>query len=397
MPTHSEPSVANANGPHTSTKKTPSTETSTTVRTEWLRDFLSREGLVVKKSGDAGNTSFEESRSDHSRIASMRFDKTGPVIDRVGIRRHVLLSALAILMTGSGISLCLYLSFDRPGLRPLRQRVEHSGLSTASLGYKDRTDEPSSVATPLVLGRQQSGKAQASNSMTAMQIPPASIVADNAKLRSSGFLGLSQSLRDPDLAILSQSNPVFPPQPAPSTPAWLSRLPLEGSLVLDKRRVKQATKSAAIPLLPKLVGSEQGARSSGPVVERSGLTPETPKSASLASQGLPVGAAIHLNVVYSPDGRGSAGLASALSAKLESQLSQVVSSTMEQGRVTDSAVAYFFPTDQGSAELVAENLTRLTSRTEPILLVHLQPPPKPGTIEIRLSLPDGKDLHDEDF
>jgi hypothetical protein len=109
----------------------------------------------------------------------------------------------------------------------------------------------------------------------------------------------------------------------------------------------------------------------------------------------PGGTPLHLRIVYASSDPAEAGQIAALAARLRAQNGDIATARAWAGRPKIEDVVYFFPTDRAGASRIAAGLAQITKRTAPVVLVHVTPLPRPGTIEIRLPLKDGKDLNSE--
>jgi hypothetical protein len=118
------------------------------------------------------------------------------------------------------------------------------------------------------------------------------------------------------------------------------------------------------------------------------LTPEAPDT-------LPTGTGLHLRIVYVPTDAAEGSRLAALAGQLRSEVSDITSAMTSAGPVSGSGVVYFFSNDRAEAGRIADSLSRLTKRTEPVMMVHREPLPRPGTVEIRIPLKEGKVLRNE--
>ena len=127
------------------------------------------------------------------------------------------------------------------------------------------------------------------------------------------------------------------------------------------------------------------------------IVPPGPIAALPLPEMLPTGSALHLRIVYQPADATEGTRLEALADRLRSQNSEIASASLSTGSASQTSVVYFFPTDRAGAGRIAASLARMTRRAEPVMLVHANPLPRPGTVEIRLPLTVGKDLNDEGY
>jgi hypothetical protein len=114
-------------------------------------------------------------------------------------------------------------------------------------------------------------------------------------------------------------------------------------------------------------------------------------------QTLPAATALHLRIVYTSSGAADGSRIETLTKTLQSQDQDIATAVASPGPAADGGVVYFFPNDRAGASRVAASLAHVTKLPEPVMLVHSDPLPRPGTIEIRLSLKVEKDLNNEGF
>jgi hypothetical protein len=112
---------------------------------------------------------------------------------------------------------------------------------------------------------------------------------------------------------------------------------------------------------------------------------------------LPAATALHLRIVYTSSNPADKSRIETLTKTLQSQDQDIATAVASPGPAADEGVVYFFPNDRAGASRIAASLARMTKRPEPVMLVHSDPLPRPGTIEIRLSLKVEKDLNNEGF
>ena len=142
-----------------------------------------------------------------------------------------------------------------------------------------------------------------------------------------------------------------------------------------------------------------------PVDKTTGMAPAKPAAVHVAPPAplavpplpavLPTGSALHLWIVYRPSDPAAGSKVDALTSQLRSQISDITSATASVGPAATESVVYFFPSDRAGASRIAASLARMTRRTEPVMLVHADHLPRPGTVEIRLPFKVGEDLSNE--
>jgi hypothetical protein len=99
---------------------------------------------------------------------------------------------------------------------------------------------------------------------------------------------------------------------------------------------------------------------------------------------LAAGTLIQLRIVYTPYDTADQVRIDMLTSKLRNQINEIGSVTSSPGSVKTESVVYFFSNDRADASRVAASLARMTRRAVPVRLVHADPLPRPGTVEIRL-------------
>jgi len=164
----------------------------------------------------------------------------------------------------------------------------------------------------------------------------------------------------------------FPQQPVDPPPTVLSNW--AGALVIP-------TPLAGTPAVPA------SAPSSAPPA----VSPVVTRPAVPGAFTLPTGTPVTLRIVYTPADPAAASRIDALAKRLSSQVASIASVTAFAGPASYASVVYYFPSDRAAAGRIAASLARMTRRPEPLLLVHANPLPRPGTIEIRLPLRNGKE------
>jgi hypothetical protein len=139
-----------------------------------------------------------------------------------------------------------------------------------------------------------------------------------------------------------------------------------------------------------------------PVDKTAGMAPAKPAAVHVAPLAvpplpdvLPTGSALHLWIVYQPSDPAAGSKVDALTSQLRSQISDITSATASVGPAATESVVYFFPSDRAGASRIAASLARMTGRTEPVMLVHADHLPRPGTVEIRLPFKVGEELSNE--
>jgi hypothetical protein len=125
------------------------------------------------------------------------------------------------------------------------------------------------------------------------------------------------------------------------------------------------------------------------------VAPPAPLAVPRLPEVLPTGSALHLWIVYRPSDPAAGSKVDALTSQLRSQISDITSATASVGPAATESVVYFFPSDRAGASRIAASLARMTGRTEPVMLVHADHLPRPGTVEIRLPFKVGEDLSNE--
>ena len=108
---------------------------------------------------------------------------------------------------------------------------------------------------------------------------------------------------------------------------------------------------------------------------------------------LPTDTGLHLRIVYTPSDPAEETQIDALTQRLRGENSDIASTVAAPGPAAEGGVLYFFPNDRAGAGRVAASLAGMTKRPEPVVLVHANPLPRPGTVEIRLSPRFAKDLN----
>ncbi len=195
------------------------------------------------------------------------------------------------------------------------------------------------------------------------------------------------------------------PQPRPATTA--SSLPIPPTVTAAKaagaaRVAVVPSRAAPLPTpVSTIVSTPVSMPVSGPVsapvaasVAASGPMPIT-HAAQPAPAIPPVGTPLHLRIVYASSAPAEAGQIAALAARLRAQIGDIATARVWAGKPKIEDVVYFFPNDRAGASRIAAGLAQITKRTAPVVLVHANPLPRPGTIEIRLPLKDGKALNSE--
>ena len=172
----------------------------------------------------------------------------------------------------------------------------------------------------------------------------------------------------------------FPQQPVDPPPTVMSNW--AGALVIPTPLAGAPTGPAAA-----MAASPQ----SGPIA-----LPASPV-AGLAALTLPAGTPLYLRIVYTPADPARPHRFDALTRRLRSQVAGIASVTASVGPAAYSSVDYFFPGDRAGASRLAAILARMTRRAEPLVLLHANPLPRPGTIEIRLTSRVGKELINEGY
>jgi hypothetical protein len=125
------------------------------------------------------------------------------------------------------------------------------------------------------------------------------------------------------------------------------------------------------------------------------VAPPAPLAVPRLPEVLPTGSALHLWIVYRPSDPAAGSKVDALTSQLRSQISDITSATASVGPAATESVVYFFPSDRAGASRIAASLARMTGRTEPVMLVHADHLPRPGTVEIRLPFKVGEELSNE--
>ena len=108
---------------------------------------------------------------------------------------------------------------------------------------------------------------------------------------------------------------------------------------------------------------------------------------------LPTDTGLHLRIVYAPSDPAEETQIDALTQRLRGENSDIASTVAAPGPAAEGGVLYFFPNDRAGAGRVAASLAGMTKRPEPVVLVHANPLPRPGTVEIRLPPRFAKDLN----
>ena len=107
---------------------------------------------------------------------------------------------------------------------------------------------------------------------------------------------------------------------------------------------------------------------------------------------LPAGDALHLRIVYRSSDAGAGGQIEALTSRLRGQNADIESATASSGPAETEGVVYFFRNDRAGASRIAASIGRLMNRAEPVMLVHADHLPRPGTVEFRIPFRVEKDL-----
>jgi hypothetical protein len=160
--------------------------------------------------------------------------------------------------------------------------------------------------------------------------------------------------------------------------------------------------AGALVIPTPLAGAPSGPGSATSSLPQSGpiALPTSPATTLAALPGavtLPSGTPLYLRIVYTAADPAKPPRFDALTKRLRSQVGGIASVTASVGPAAYSSVDYFFPGDRAGASRVAASLARMTRRAEPLVLLHANPLPRPGTIEIRLTLRVGKELTNEGY
>jgi hypothetical protein len=112
--------------------------------------------------------------------------------------------------------------------------------------------------------------------------------------------------------------------------------------------------------------------------------PPTPPAVRPVLERLAAGTLIQLRIVYTPYDTADQVRIDMLTSNLRNQINEIGIVTSSPGSVKTESVVYFFSNDRADASRVAASLARMTRRAVPVRLVHADPLPRPGTVEIRL-------------
>jgi hypothetical protein len=112
----------------------------------------------------------------------------------------------------------------------------------------------------------------------------------------------------------------------------------------------------------------------------------SPPAPDFAASVLPSSTPLRLRIAYNPAAPTAALAAGQLGQQLQRDLGDVATADVVPEPVRSEKVLYFFANDRDAATRVADRLTYITNRPAVVELVHVKPPPPPGTVEIRLPL-----------
>jgi hypothetical protein len=222
------------------------------------------------------------------------------------------------------------------------------------------------------------------------QSPPTPLLpARMAKLASASIPGLPGATQAPAASL---------PEPRPSMPASSGFAVAPLPLAIPPSLVKPSPLAATVAPAAQVAAAQPAAM---PVSVPASLPVSVPGPmpvTHVAQQPpaiLPGGTPLHLRIVYAASDPAEAGQIAALAERLRAEIGDIATARALAGRPRVEDVAYFFSADRAGASRIAAGLAQITKRTAPVVLVHATPLPRPGTIEIRLPLKDGKDLNSE--
>ena len=182
---------------------------------------------------------------------------------------------------------------------------------------------------------------------------------------------------------------VAPPAARAEPPAAMAAAP---AVALHAPLMVPAEAPVAPPIAPVVTVVAPLAAKSKPAAVSPLVPAVTVVGPSLPDE-LPTDTGLHLRIVYTPSDPAEETQIDALTLRLRGENSDIASTVAAPGPAAEGGVLYFFPNDRAGAGRVAASLAGMTKRPEPVVLVHANPLPRPGTVEIRLSPRSAKDLN----
>ena len=182
---------------------------------------------------------------------------------------------------------------------------------------------------------------------------------------------------------------VAPPAARAEPPAAMAAAP---AVALHAPLMVPAEAPIAPPIAPVVTVVAPLATKSKPAAA-SPLVPAVAVVGPSLPDALPIDTGLHLRIVYTPSDPAEETQIDALTQRLRGENSDIASTVAAPGPAAEGGVLYFFPNDRAGAGRVAASLAGMTKRPEPVVLVHANPLPRPGTVEIRLSPRFAKDLN----
>ena len=198
----------------------------------------------------------------------------------------------------------------------------------------------------------------------------------------------------PDVAVILPPFPaaravIAPPAARAEPPAAMATAP---AVALRAPLIVPAEAPVAPPIAPVVTVVAPLAAKSKPAAVSPLVAPVAVVGPSLPDA-LPIDTGLHLRIVYTPSDPAEETQIDALTQRLRGENSDIASTVAAPGPAAEGGVLYFFPNDRAGAGRVAASLAGMTKRPEPVVLVHANPLPRPGTVEIRLSPRFAKDLN----
>jgi hypothetical protein len=291
---------------------------------------------------------------------------------------------VVLLLSAGAIGGVAYIGLTAPS-RPPNARAASVAIARPAPGTRSKPAAPVPALSPV-------------RTATALFRPP-----DHPHELLTQRSGVPAPAPAPSATLLATGAFSLPPQPVPLPPkelsSWAQSLLIALPPAPSSAKAPKVTAATSAPGYAATPAPETPPRVAASVSKPAVPSPAEPAppavapAATIAS--LPSGTPLHLTIVYSPWAPEAASHVASLTARLQSQVNDIVTSGASVEPVKDEAVAYFFPADRAGATAVAASLARLTKRAEPVKLLRTQPPPRPGTIEILIPRNSGKDLTNE--
>jgi len=391
-------------------------KTKPTASTQWLDDFLIREG--VAREPVAGARSSERGSTELQR-QGLRAKLRGPDHGKwivIGIGGILSLLGLALFADLRLVTAPIWRSKMAPRLSealPGRATVANLSVPVSELLPNGQL----MLLAPLQVIRSHKMLADAHGASLPLNqwddAAQPSVAKSSAGPTSSSYHG--RSLVDANLPAISVETAGMPtPTITAPPPAWpmpldsvssITAASLEHPIIIDSAKLspkrppasqkgtamnvvgpassarpEPSTTKAAMALAQS--GSSGTTAYAAPNVHVGQAPPISPLEAAMKV--LPLNAPLKLRISYEPAGTGEAFAAGELDKMLQQDLGNVAETDLVPLRVLKEQILYFFASDRDAATRVAESLARITNHHSNVEFVHPKQLQPPGTVEIRL-------------